>query len=58
MKQAGAIAGAMMAAAHNSLAEGAHEYESAIAVIEAGSREAARFLTDRGWEPVRFADDP
>ncbi len=50
MKQAGLIAQAMMAAAHNSLAEGAHEYESAIAVIEAGSREAAKFLTDRGWD--------
>lgn len=50
MKQAGVIAQAMMAAAHKSLAEGAHEYESAIAVIEAGSRQAARFLTERGWD--------
>ncbi|WP_136658296.1 M24 family metallopeptidase [Nitratireductor sp. XY-223] len=50
MRQAGAIAGAMMAAAHASLAEGAHEYESAIAVIDAGSRAAAEFLTDRGWD--------
>ncbi|MDA4845695.1 M24 family metallopeptidase [Hoeflea poritis] len=50
MRQAGAIAGAMMEAAHGSLAEGAHEYESAIAVIEAGSRAAAIFLTDRGWD--------
>ncbi|MEX3011573.1 M24 family metallopeptidase [Hoeflea sp. TYP-13] len=50
MKQAGSIAEAMMAAAHNSLAEGAHEYESAIAVIEAGSRAAAKFLTERGWD--------
>ncbi|NOX72384.1 MAG: aminopeptidase P family protein [Alphaproteobacteria bacterium] len=50
MKQAGQIAGAMMTAAHDSLAEGAHEYESALAVIEAGSRKAASFLTDKGWE--------
>ncbi|MBM2321427.1 MULTISPECIES: M24 family metallopeptidase [Marivita] len=50
MKQAGEIAGAMMAAAHGSLRAGAHEYESAIAVIEAGTRKAAGFLTDKGWE--------
>ncbi|WP_418595539.1 M24 family metallopeptidase [Ponticoccus sp. (in: a-proteobacteria)] len=50
MKQAGQIAGAMMEAAHNSLSEGAREYESAIAVIEAGSRKAAGFLTDKGWD--------
>jgi len=50
MKEAGQIAGAMMAAAHHSLSEGAHEYDSALAVIEAGSRKAAGFLTDRGWD--------
>lgn len=50
MKQAGQIAGAMMAAAHDSLAEGRREYESALAVIDAGSRKAASFLTDNGWE--------
>ncbi|MDJ0821768.1 MAG: M24 family metallopeptidase [Paracoccaceae bacterium] len=50
MKQAGEIAGAMMAAAHGSLRVGAHEYESALAVIEAGTRKAAGFLTDKGWE--------
>lgn len=50
MKQAGEIAGAMMAAAHDSLREGALEYESALAVIDAGSRKAASFLSDRGWE--------
>lgn len=50
MKEAGQIAGAMMAAAHNSLREGAQEYESALAVIDAGSRKAASFLTDKGWE--------
>ena len=50
MKEAGQIAGAMMAAAHDSLREGAQEYESALAVIEAGSRKAASFLTNRGWD--------
>jgi Xaa-Pro aminopeptidase len=50
MKQAGQIAGAMMAAAHDSLKEGAREYESALAVIDAGSRKAANFLTARGWD--------
>ena len=50
MKQAGDIAGAMMKAAHLSLREGAQEYESALAVIDAGTRAAAGFLTDAGWE--------
>ena len=50
MKQAGVIAGAMMHAAHESLAEGVPEYESALAVINAGTRSAAGFLTDKGWE--------
>ncbi|MEL7527400.1 MAG: Xaa-Pro peptidase family protein [Pseudomonadota bacterium] len=50
MKEAGQIAGAMMLAAHDSLREGAQEYESALAVIEAGSRKAAGFLTDKGWD--------
>ena len=50
MKEAGQIAGAMMTAAHDSLCEGAREFESALAVIEAGSRKAANFLTDKGWD--------
>ena len=50
MKQAGKIAGEMMKAAHGSLAEGAQEWESALAVIDAGTRAAAGFLTARGWE--------
>jgi len=50
MKEAGHIAGAMMAAAHGSLRVGVQEYESALAVIEAGSRKAATFLTDKGWD--------
>lgn len=50
MRQAGKIAGAMMAAAQDSLSEGRPEYESALAVINAGTRAAAGFLTDKGWE--------
>ncbi|MEZ5926285.1 MAG: Xaa-Pro peptidase family protein [Hyphomicrobiaceae bacterium] len=50
MKQAGKIAGAMMAAAEGALAEGALEYEAALAVINAGTRAAAGFLTAKGWE--------
>jgi len=50
MKEAGQIAGAMMKAAHESLHEGGREYESALAVINAGTRRAADFLTDKGWE--------
>lgn len=50
MKQAGQIAGAMMAAAHESLQVGMPEYESALAVINAGTRRAAGFLTAKGWE--------
>lgn len=50
MKQAGEIAGAMMTAAHDSLCEGAQEFESALAVIDAGTRKAAGFLIDKGWE--------
>ena len=50
MQQAGHIAGAMMTAAHDSLRAGAHEYESALAVIDAGTRAAAGFLTASGWE--------
>lgn len=50
MKQAGVIAGAMMKAAHLSLREGVPEYESALAVIDAGTRAAAGFLTATGWE--------
>lgn len=50
MKKTGQIAGAMMAAAHDSLCEGGLEYESALAVIAAGSRKAATFLTGKGWE--------
>jgi Xaa-Pro aminopeptidase len=50
MRQAGEIAGAMMQAAEDALSEGAPEYEAALAVINAGTRKAAGFLTARGWE--------
>lgn len=50
MRQAGEVAGAMMAAAEGALAEGVPEYEAALAVIEAGTRKAAGFLTAKGWE--------
>ena len=50
MKEAGLIARSMMEAAHGSLHIGVKEYESALAVIEAGSRKAASFLTDKGWD--------
>jgi Xaa-Pro aminopeptidase len=50
MQQAGKIAGAMMEAAHGSLREGVREFESALAVIDAGTRAAADFLTAKGWE--------
>jgi Xaa-Pro dipeptidase len=50
MRQAGEIAAAMMQAAEGALADGAPEYEAALAVINAGTRKAAGFLTDRGWD--------
>jgi len=50
MRQVGAIAGAMMQAAEDALAEGAPEYEAALSVIAAGTRKAASFLTAKGWE--------
>ncbi|WP_419904891.1 M24 family metallopeptidase [Kiloniella sp.] len=50
MKKAGQIAGSMMSAAHNSLEVGAQEYQSALDVINAGTKTAAGFLTDKGWE--------
>ena len=50
MQQAGEIAGAMMEAAEGALGAGEPEYEAALAVINAGTRKAAGFLTDKGWE--------
>lgn len=50
MKQAGKVAESMMKAAELSLKVGAFEYESALAVINAGTKTAAGFLTDKGWD--------
>jgi len=50
MKQAGMVAATMMSAAQESLAEGVPEYEAALAVINAGTRAGADFLTAKGWE--------
>jgi len=50
MREAGDIAAAMMKAAANSLAQGVPEYESALAVINAGTRKAAGFLTAKGLD--------
>ncbi len=50
MKQAGEIAAAMMHGAEGALGEGRPEYEAALAVIDAGTRKAAGFLTAKGWE--------
>ncbi|MDZ7842186.1 MAG: Xaa-Pro peptidase family protein [Gammaproteobacteria bacterium] len=50
MKQAGRIGRAMMDAARDGLGEGVREYEVALAVLDAGTRAAASFLTDAGWE--------
>jgi Xaa-Pro aminopeptidase len=50
MRQAGAIAAAMMDGARNAMDAGVPEYEVALAVINAGTRKAAGFLTGKGWE--------
>jgi Xaa-Pro dipeptidase len=50
MRKAGQVGAAMMSAAHHALREGAPEYEAALAVINAGTRKAAGFLTADGWE--------
>jgi len=50
MKQAGRIGSAMMDAARARLGEGVREYEVALAVLDAGTRAAAGFLTAAGWE--------
>jgi len=50
MRQAGEIAAAMMDGAKGAMAAGVPEYEAALAVVNAGTRKAAGFLTDRGWD--------
>ena len=50
MKQAGQIAAAMMDGAKGAMAAGVPEYEVALAVMNAGTRKAAGFLTTKGWD--------
>ena len=50
MRQAGQIAIAMVDGGKNALAEGVQEYEVALAIIAAGTRAAAGFLTDTGFD--------
>src|SRR5690606_5551570 len=50
MKQAGLIAAAMMDGAKGAMAAGVPEYEVALAVMNAGTRKAAGFLSDQGWD--------
>jgi Xaa-Pro dipeptidase len=48
MRQAGEVSVAMCQGGKDVIAEGVPEYEVALAVIAAGTRKAAEFLTDRG----------
>lgn len=50
MRQAGQVAVAMVEAGKAALGEGVPEYEVALAVLGGGTRKAAEFLTDQGWE--------
>jgi len=48
MRQAGQVAVAMCEGGVNAISEGVPEYEVALAVISAGTRKAAKFLSDTG----------
>ncbi len=50
MRQAGQIAIAMLEGGRSALGEGVPEYEIALAIIAAGTRKAAGFLTDAGLD--------
>ena len=50
MRQAGQVAVAMVEAGKAALGEGVPEYEVALAVLAGGTRRAADFLSDAGWE--------
>lgn len=50
MRQGGQVAIAMVEAGKAALGEGVPEYEVALAIIAGGTRKAAEFLTDKGWE--------
>lgn len=50
MRQAGQVAIGMVEGGKQALAEGVPEYEIALAVIAGGTRKAAGFLTDKGFD--------
>jgi Xaa-Pro aminopeptidase len=50
MRCAGQVAVAMVEAGKAALGEGVPEYEVALAILGGGTRKAAEFLTDGGWE--------
>ncbi len=50
MRQAGQVGIAMVEAGKAALAEGVPEYEVALAIIAGGTRKAAGFLSDAGWD--------
>ncbi|MDH3716100.1 MAG: Xaa-Pro peptidase family protein [Gammaproteobacteria bacterium] len=50
MRQAGQIGIAMVEAGRAALGEGVPEYEVALAIVAGGTRKAAEFLTDQGWD--------
>jgi Xaa-Pro aminopeptidase len=50
MRQAGQIGIAMVEAGKAALGEGVAEYEIALAIVAGGTRKAAGFLSDRGWD--------
>ena len=50
MRQAGQVAVAMVEAGKAALGEGVPEYEVALAVLAGGTRKAAEFLSEKGWE--------
>jgi len=50
MRRAGRVAAAMMAATRDAIGVGVPEYEVAGAALQAGTRAAAGFLTDRGHD--------
>ena len=52
MRQAGKVAEAMVAGGRAAIGEGVPEYELALAVIAAGTRKAAEFLSQKGEDPL------
>ena len=50
-RHAGQVANAMMAAAHETIGDGVHEYEVALAITMAGTRKAAELLKAHYEDP-------